>query len=164
MNLSLPDLAWLLFRAAYSFVFLNAAWQCGKSRAGVRWTIDEASILFGKYAWFFGPAGIVIMGAGGLSILLGFCAEIGGLILVFFLPLGALIHLRQRDRAARMEKEIQASLPAKSEALGKLGMSAQLGHYSSAIKNWSLLGPAIFFAVMGSGPWSVLTLWGLFRR
>jgi len=164
MQLTLADLAWLIFRAAYSFVFLNAAWQCGKSRAGVEWTIAEARILFGESARFFGPAGIVVMGAGGLSILLGFCAEIGGLILVLFLPLGAVIHLRQRDRARRVEKEIQASLSVKSDALGQLGMSAQLGHYSSAIKNWSLLGPAVFFAVMGSGPRSLLALWGAFPR
>lgn len=149
-------IAWLAFRAAYSFVFLNAAWKCGKDRAGIEWTISEARVLFGDAARLLGPAGILVMGAGGLSILFGVAGDVGGALLCTFLPLGALIHLKQRDRAKSLEKSITTG---NATELADLSMTAQLGHYSSAMKNWSLLGPAIFFAIKGTGPASFFALW-----
>lgn len=156
------ELAWIVFRAAYSFVFLNAAWQCGKNRSGIEWTIAESRILFGDGAKLLGPGGIVVMAGGGLSILLGLFAELGGTALALFLVMGTVIHLRQRDRASALAKAVAHRLgDAQLEALQQLAVSAQLGHYSSAMKNLSLAGPAFFFAIMGSGPWSLARLWGL---
>lgn len=154
--------AWLAFRAFYSFVFLNAAWQCGKNRAGIEWTIAESRILFGNAAPIFGPAGILVMGLGGVSILLGFCAEIAGVSLLLFLPMGAVIHFRQRKRAVSLGESSKASMSAGNmEVVTELTTLAALGHYSSAIKNWSLIGPAIFLSVIGSGPYSLMHAWGL---
>jgi uncharacterized membrane protein YphA (DoxX/SURF4 family) len=156
--IDLQALAFLVLRVSYSFVFLNAAWQCGKDRNGLQWTIEESRILFGKYAPLFGPAGIAVMGLGGLSILLGVYAEIGGGMLAFFVLPGALIHLRKRDEAGRLGAAIPVS-EADKPRLGQLAVSAVLGHYGSAMKNFSLFGPGAFLAMMGSGAWSLDRLW-----
>jgi hypothetical protein len=73
-----------------------------------------------------------------------------------------LIHLRQRDRAKGFGDQIQKSIAsADSDPATQLTTLAVLGHYSSSVKNWSLVGPAIFFAIVGSGPYSLLHLWGV---
>jgi uncharacterized membrane protein YphA (DoxX/SURF4 family) len=158
--MTLNDIAWLAFRAGFSIVFLNAAWQCGKNQGGITWTIDESRILFGDAARVFGPAGIVVMGAGGLAILLGVGAELAGIVLTVFLLMGAVIHLRHSEEAVRLAAEVRGNTVA-SEPLRHLAVSCQLGHYSSAMKNYSLCGPALFFAIMGSGNCSIVRLWGL---
>jgi uncharacterized membrane protein YphA (DoxX/SURF4 family) len=162
--MELAPFAWLLFRATYSWVFLNAAWQCGKSRAGIEWTIAESSILFGRMATVLGPLGILVMAFGGLSILLGAFAELGGIMLAMFLVPGTVIHLRKRREAASLAGNIRSRLEAGSppmQSLDALTVLADLGHYSSAMKNISLLGPAVFFAVMGPGPYALARLWGM---
>lgn len=161
------NIAWIAFRLLFSVVFLNAAWQCGKSAEGRAWTVEESKILFGNAAKFFAPIGILIMGFGGISILFGVLAEIGGALLSGFLLLGTLIHLRHSKNASALLNSLLDTLDdgaesERSEMLQTLATSAQLGHYSSAMKNMSLMGPSVFFTVMGSGPWSVVSLWGLF--
>ncbi len=152
--------AWISIRLLFSYVFLNAAWQCGKNRQGREWTVNESRILFGDAAGLFGPLGIVAMAIGGLSILLGICAEFGGILLTVFLAMGAAIHFSHSKRASELQTSISSEAEDQSR-LTELAVSAQLGHYSSAIKNISLMGPSIFFAIMGSGPYSCCRLWGL---
>ena len=122
------DVAWLVFRESYSFVFLNAAWKCGKDKAGIEWTIAESRILFGDAAKVFGPAGIFVMGAGGISILLGLWAEVGGSVLAGFVLMGAVIHLRNQNRAIVLAKAVQDTLGGqKCDPLDELALNAQLG-------------------------------------
>ncbi len=155
-------IAWLIFRASYSWVFLNAAWQCGKNRAGVDWTIAESEIIFGRFAPVLGPIGIVVMAVGGLSILFGIFAEIGGVLLASFLVPGTVIHLRKRSEARGLADALRSELGSSHlESLDKLTVLAVLGHYSSAMKNVSLIGPAVYFAVMGCGPMGFYRWWGL---
>jgi len=92
----MSDVAYLVLRALFSFVFLNAAWQCGKSKEGVEWTIEESRILFGEWAPMFGIGGIGVMAVGGLSVLLGIYPEIGASMLAVFLVLGSVIHFRRQ--------------------------------------------------------------------
>ena len=154
-------LSWILFRILFSIIFLNAAWQCGRNQAGRKWTISESKILFGDLAPIFGIAGIFVMAFGGLSILFGAAAEVGGAVLAVFLAMGAVIHFRHSKNAGQLHQSLIAkSEDTAQEHLQELAVSAQLGHYSSAIKNISLMGPAIFFAFMGSGPLSIFRLWG----
>ena len=152
----LTDIAYLIFRISYSIVFLNAAWQCGKSKAGIQWTIDESRILFGKAAPLFGVAGIFVMGFGGLSVLLGIYPEIGGLMLGLFVLPGAIIHHRKQKESQSLGGELGANDNQKVQMLTAL---ASLGHYSSAMKNYSLCGPGIFLALTGGGAWVIVSLW-----
>lgn len=152
----ITDIAYLILRISYSIVFLNAAWQCGKSKAGVRWTIEESRILFGNAAPLFGIAGIFVMGFGGLSVLLGFFPEIGGLMLGLFVLPGAIIHHRKQKESLALGNELGASQNEKAQELATL---ASLGHYSSAMKNYSLCGPGLFLALTGGGAWSIISFW-----
>lgn len=156
-------IGWLIFRVSYSFVFLNAAWQCGKSKEGIAWTVEESRILFGKAAPLFGPAGIVVMAVGGLSVLLGIYGEVGGLMLASFVLPGAIIHLRKQKESVSLAEELKNSIQPDGESkLGQLGILASLGHYSSAMKNFSLFGPGLLLLFTGTGAYSVDRLWRVF--
>lgn len=152
----LPNVAYMILRISYSIVFLNAAWQCGKSKAGIRWTIEESRILFGNTAPLFGVAGIFVMGFGGLSVLLGIYPEIGGVMLGLFVLPGAIIHHRKQKEAQVLGDELGAPGDEKTQVLTTLAL---LGHYSSAMKNYSLCGPGLFLALTGGGAWVVALLW-----
>lgn len=156
------SIALLIFRISYTFVFLNAAWQCGRSKEGIAWTIDESRILFGNAAPIFGIAGIATMAIGGLSVLLGIYGEIGGLMLAAFVLPGAIIHLRKQKESSSLAQEIQQASESEKEKVGQLGILASLGHYSSAMKNFSLFGPGLYFLFAGTGAYSIDRLWRTF--
>lgn len=151
----MSDVAYLVLRVLFSIVFLNAAWQCGKSKEGVKWTIEESRILFGKWAPIFGVGGIGVMAVGGLSVLLGIYPEIGASMLTVFLLLGSVIHFRRQKDSVRIGEELSSN----GQDVGELTTLASLGHYSSAMKNYSLCGPSAFIAMTGGGAYVISSLW-----
>ncbi len=59
----------------------------------------------------------------------------------------------------RLARQLALVIPAESASqLTALGVSAQLAHYSSALKNLTLLTVALFIAAVGTGPYSLASL------
>lgn len=100
----------------------------------------------------FALAGIVLAGAGGLSMLLGIFPRLGALAMAVFLVPAALIHLAKRRQALALMHTILHGLPDKPAVrrdVDALGASAALGHYTAALKNLSLLGPVLYLVLAG---------------
>lgn len=152
----LQTIAWIALRVAIGVLFINAAWACGKDEAAIKWTEQETSILFPRYSRLFAIGGILIMGLGGASILLGMKPCFGGTALAIFVILGATIHLRQMNKADSIGLQIKEQLHQTNNLLVEtLTTSAHLAHYSSALKNYALAGVLIFVAIIGTGPFSL---------
>src|SRR5438132_1345104 len=101
------DVGLFALRLGIGYVFLYAAWKNTENAAAWKWTTAETAVLFkdrpeaerARLAWICALAGMVMMYAGGVSVLLGLEARIGGLMLAVFSILGTRIHAIRRDEA-----------------------------------------------------------------
>lgn len=147
----------LLLRITVGLLFLMGAWASGKNEAGRTFTRGETALVFNRKAEFFAPIGIFIMGAGGLSFLLGVFPRLGALGLAIFLVPAAMIHFAKRDQANTLQGAIEnefetvAKAPVR-ESVNALGISAAIGHETSALKNLALIGPALYLVFAGARP------------
>jgi uncharacterized membrane protein YphA (DoxX/SURF4 family) len=97
--------------------------------------------------------GIVIMGAGGLSILLGVLPRLGALGLTIFLLFGGMIHLAKRTQAEGYRRALLPALgndAAARTTLDEITTTAVIGHFVSALKNFALMGPTAYLALAGA--------------
>jgi uncharacterized membrane protein YphA (DoxX/SURF4 family) len=151
------DIGSALIRISLGWFFLAGAWTCGKSAEARTFTRGETALVFSSHTEFFALAGIFIMGAGGLSILLGVFPRLGALGLTIFLVPAAMIHLRRRDLAVEVrDKALNGGVAsgdgAMRNALQDLGFSAEIGHQVAALKNFALLGPTLYLTLAGARP------------
>ncbi len=148
------ELGWIVLRIGFAWLFLNAAWACGKDAAARQWTADETSILFPRHAMLFALGGIATMGLGGLFVLLGgWIGRLGGAMIAGFVVMGAIIHLRQMKRADDLAARLRVEKSGiNDEVLTTLTVSARLGHKSSALKNFAIAAVGLFIALAGTGP------------
>ena len=137
-------LAWLVLRVVYAWLFfypikgLLADWPA---------TMAATGLLFPYQTRLCAVLSLISMVVGGLSILLGLYPVIGGTLLVLFNLGGARIHYRL---AASARAVPQADVNATS-----LMNLAVMGNVTSGHKNIVLAALALFFAVQGTGPWSL---------
>lgn len=151
--MDLETIGWLVLRIVYGGMFLHAAFLLVK---GWQWTIDHTAILFGNKAKLFAAGGIFLMAAGGLSIVFGLLGRLGGLALIVFLLPGVKIHFMEMKLAQQEAEKLKGQIPSNLQpSLEALSSSANLGHFSSALKNIYLAGVAAFFLLNGTGPFSV---------
>ncbi len=149
----LDDIGSFLLRLTVGVLFLMGAWASAKSRAGLTFTIGETALVFKSRPEVFAAIGIFIMGAGGLSILLGVFPRLGALGLTIFLFFGARIHLAKRAQAAGFKATVLAALGRDAgarKALDDLALSADIGHNVSALKNFALMGPTAYLVLAGA--------------
>lgn len=147
----------LSLRITVGLLFLAGAWASGKNEAGRMFTTGETSLLLKWKPEFFAPVGIFIMGAGGLSVLLGVFPRLGALGLAIFLVPAAMIHFAKRDQAIALQDTIEEELSGGPQApvretVSALGLSAAIGHETSALKNLALTGPALYLVFAGARP------------
>jgi uncharacterized membrane protein YphA (DoxX/SURF4 family) len=146
------DLALLIIRCTVAYVFLYAAWRNTENTNAWTWTKNETAVLFANLpepqrlstAARAALVGMVLMYGGGLSVLLGLEARVGGLALAIFSILGMRIHAIRRDEAL-----------AAGQGGNAMGWSAYSGHIAAGLKNVALMGAGLLIALMGSGRWSV---------
>lgn len=151
------DLALLILRATLAYVFLYAAWRNTQNQMAWTWTKNETGVLFrhlpeaqrASMAARAALIGMVLMYGGGLSVLLGVEARLGGLALAIFSLLGMRIHAIRRDEAF-----------TEAQAGNAMGWSAYSGHTAAGLKNVALAGAGLLLALTGSGRWSVSDLVG----
>jgi hypothetical protein len=85
----------------------------------------------------------------------GFSPRIGALALTIFLVPAAMIHLAMRRQVMALEEKLRDGLTGKisfsaRNDLDALGDLAALGHYTSALKNLSLIGPTAYLVLAGA--------------
>jgi uncharacterized membrane protein YphA (DoxX/SURF4 family) len=147
------DLAWLILRIGYAWLYLYALlgllsnWQATK---------DLVALLFPRYTPVFAVIMVIVMFISAISIVLGFYAEIAGLMLSFYNLLGIRVHYKLAAQTRAFELSPNAALEDK-QILAEAGTLGAVGHITSAQKNVVLFAVALFFMLAGSGPFSMTT-------
>lgn len=147
-------IAWLILRIIFAWMFLYPLtmllndWEAAKANVGMissRFHHELAFIM------------VIVMVVGALSILLGILPHIGGLMLLVYCLLGALVHYRFADSINQLQLSSQAD-EQDLEIFDKARTIGAVGHITSAQKNFVLAALACWFMLMGTGPWSIVSL------
>ena len=149
---------WIALRAVYAWMFLYPAVGLIRDWPG---TVQTTGLVYTRATPVFAAGGLFVMIAGGLMILLGVYGQWAGLALVAFNLGGARIHYR----LAAVAQETQVSTAATPEdraTAGQLTTLAGVGHVTSAQKNYVLAAVGLFFALVGTGPMSLVPAEGIF--
>jgi uncharacterized membrane protein YphA (DoxX/SURF4 family) len=151
----LEDVGSLLIRVALGGLFIAGAWASGKDQAGCDFTTSETALVFKWRPELFAIAGILMLGAGGLSVLFGIFPRLGALAMTVFLVPAAMIHFAKRGQAMALKGQIAPALPGKSDtaarnALDALTASAVFGHFTAGLKTLCLLGPSLYLVLAGA--------------
>lgn len=147
-------IAWLILRIVFAWMFLYpltvllSDWEAAKGNVGM---------IFPRYHHELAMLMVVVMIAGALSILLGILPHIGGLMLLVYCLIGALVHYRFADTINGLQLSTQAN-SEDSAILDKARTIGAVGHITSAQKNFVLAAVACWFMLMGTGPWSIVSL------
>lgn len=150
-------IAWLVLRAVYAWMYLYPAvgllndWPT---------TVKTTGLLFKTQTEFFAGCSLVVMVLGAVMILFGVYGQYAAVALLAFNLGGARIHyLLAAASDTTLSDSATADDHAAAQALSKL---AVVGHVTSAQKNFVLAAVAAFFALAGTGPWSLTASRGIF--
>lgn len=148
------QIGFLALRITFAGVYLYAAYQNTKFFSS--YTIPETALLFrgmaiAKNEGFVKIAsilGLITMYVGATGIALGVLGRICAFALAAFTLMGIVIHRHRWKDAQQSANDENNPDPA-------MAWSAYSGHFSSALKNWALVGICIFIALVGTGPLSL---------
>lgn len=135
----------LFAKFIYALVALLSDWDAAE---------EMVALLFPRLTSFFAVLMILVMVGSAFSILLGFYAQIGGLLVFFFCLLGMRLHMILKNMANDIELEEGAS----DDSRGKLRDAkalAVMGQSACAQKNFLIAGIGLFFLCVGAGPYSL---------
>lgn len=143
--------AWLILRIVYAWLYLYPI----KSLIS-NWndTLNMVRLVAPWQTNVFAVLTIIVMAVGGLSILFGIYARVGGFLLLFYNLIGFFVHFRTAKLIQQLGSETIS--PQDEERISKLVELGTIGHMTSASKNIVLAAVAYFFILMGSGPWSLI--------
>lgn len=165
MDITLTPFAWLIARAAIAHVFLYAAWMNTKDSASRESTISLTKLILGfipeqqrhQAATLCTALGMIMMYAGGISVLLGVEGRLGALALMFVSVLGIFVHQAMGAQALIDAKGIKIE-PDIKERVVSLGFSAYGANAAAGIKNIIIIGVCVLFIVNAGGealgPWA----------
>lgn len=149
--------AWISLRIVYAWMYLYPAIGLIKD-----WptTVATTGLLFPKGTRFFAAASVGGMIVGAVMILLGVWGQYAAVGMLAFNLGGARIHYRlaAMTKAGRLSDAASAEDRAAMEKTATLGW---VGHVTSAEKNFVLAAVALFFALMGTGPMSLIESAGI---
>lgn len=149
------DVAWLVLRIAYAWLMLNALGTLIRSRQA---TVESMRPMFPVATEAIAGFMFAFMGLSAVSILIGLWGQIAGAGLVVFNLMGVKFHMGFAKRGQALASE-NPDNPLVVEA----GTLALVGHTTSAQKNVVLAALGFFFAVAGTGPFSLTgpIFWGV---
>ena len=81
----LEEIGSLAIRVGLGWLFLTGAWASCKDKAGRDFTVAETALVFKWRPELFATLGILMLGAGGLSVLFGVFPRLGALTMTVFL-------------------------------------------------------------------------------
>lgn len=145
-------IAWLTLRIVYAWMFLYPAYGLLRNWKS---TVQTTALLFKWLPELFAFGSLVIMVFGAIAIVLGVYGQFAAVALVGFNLGGAVLHYR----LARLVKQTQLSEAATQVDRDALQATIDLGvvgHVTSAEKNFVLAAVALFFALVGTGPLSLI--------
>jgi uncharacterized membrane protein YphA (DoxX/SURF4 family) len=152
------SIAWITLRAVYAWMYLYPA--IGLIRDWPT-TVHTTGLLFKSGTRQFAIVSVVGMVVCALMILFGFYGEYAAVALVGFNLGGAKIHYQLAEMAHQAQLSDAASAEDKA-AFQDVVTLGWVGHVTSAQKNFVLAAVALFIALVGTGPWSLVTSAGIF--
>ncbi len=150
-SLSLDALAWIVLRAVYGWMFLYPAYGLIKDWES---TVQTTALLFKWRPELFAFGSLLLMVFGALAILFGIYGQIAAFGLIGFNLGGAVLHYRLARTLKQMRLSSEASTTDQAALEGAISLGV-VGHVTSAEKNFVLTAVAFFFAIKGTGPWSL---------
>jgi len=151
-------IAWLVLRVVYAWMYLYPA--VGLVRDWPH-TVSTTGLLFKHGTRQFAFISVLGMVVGAVMILLGVYGQYAAVALFGFNLGGAKIHYLLADMIHQAQLSETASVDDRAE-FQELATLGWVGHVTSAQKNFVLAAVALFFALMGTGPWSLLPSSGIF--
>jgi uncharacterized membrane protein YphA (DoxX/SURF4 family) len=149
--------AWLTLRIVYAWIYLYPAQGLIRD-----WptTVETTGLLLSRGTSFFALVSVTGMIVGALMILLGVYGQFAAVGLFAFNVGGAIIHYRlaAMAKSTRISDLAAADDQTTVERLATLGW---VGHVTSAEKNFVLAAVAVFFALVGTGPCSLVPSGGI---
>lgn len=144
-------IAWAVLRLAFAWMFLYpikdllADWGSTKKVVG---------LLTPVFPGLCAVIMLLVMLGGSLSILLGYYAQIGGLVLCLYSIFGIKVHykLSQQAKAGHLSSQVS---DCDREVLAEAQALAVVGHITSAEKNVVLAAVGFMFTLLGSGAFSL---------
>lgn len=143
--------AFLVLRILFSWIFFRPLPGLLKDFQGA---VGLTRLIIPFWPTLFTLLMFVVMIIGGISILFGLYAQIGGIFLFIYCLMGYVVHKRLANQASCANLSISAS-EQDQQVLETTVTLAAVGNMTSAQKNLVLAGVACFFLLMGSGPLSV---------
>ncbi len=152
ISLNANEIAWLTLRIVYAWMFLYPA--IGLLR---NWstTVQTTALLFPWKPAVFAGLSLILMIFGAAMILFGVYGRLAGAGLCVFCLGGARVHYKLASMAGDTQLSSEASR-SDSDAVSILRALAVVGHVTSAEKNFVLASVGFFFALRGTGPFSVI--------
>jgi uncharacterized membrane protein YphA (DoxX/SURF4 family) len=149
------DIGSLAIRVALGWLFIAGAWASGRDKACRDFTTSETALVFKWRPELFALAGILMLGASGLSVLFGIFPRLGALAMTIFLVPAAMIHFAKRGQTMALKGQISTALRGKpgttaEKALDALTASAVFGHFTAGLKTLCLLGPTLYLVFAGA--------------
>jgi len=152
--------AWLVLRIVYAWMYLYPAVGLVRDWPG---TVNTTGLLFKHGTREFAFVSVLGMVIAALMILLGVYGQYAAVALVGFNLGGAKIHYSLAEMAHHAGLSDAASLEDRTE-FQELATLGWVGHVTSAQKNFVLAAVALFFALVGTGPWSLVPSMGIFAH
>ncbi len=150
--LNMETFAFILLRIVFAWMFL---WPIKSLLADWKATQSMVAMLCPASLVGIGSIGMVLlMVVGSFSILLGILPQVGGLLLAIFCLFGAYIHYRLGASAAEGALSQSVTRADRNLHAKAVGLAA-VGNITSAEKNIVLAAVGIFFALVGTGPYSL---------
>ena len=157
-NSNIDVLAWLVLRVVYAWMFLYPA--VGLIRDW-KSTVQTTSLLFKWFPGGFALGSLVIMVFGSFSILVGFYGQFAAVAFIGFNLGGVVLHYRLARRLKQTHLSKEACAADRDALEGAIALGV-VGHVTSAEKNFVLAAVALFFAIEGTGPLSLVPSSGVF--
>ncbi len=152
--MNVNEISWIILRLVYAWVFLYPVPGLVKDWSG---TVAATRLLVNRLPELFSVVSVLVMVVGALSVLFGIYGRIGAAGLLAFNLGGAVIHFRIAEKARSTSLSAGAS-PEDKNTVKQLAMTAEVGHTTSAWKNFVLAAVAFFFLLQGTGPLSLMDI------
>lgn len=146
------EIAWLTLRVVYAWMFLYPA--IGLLRDWTT-TVQTTGLLFPWKPAVFAALSLALMIFGSVMILFGVYGRLAGAGLCLFCLGGARVHYKLASLAGDTQLCADANT-SDTDAVANLKALAVVGHVTSAEKNFVLAAVGFFFAMMGTGPMSLI--------
>ncbi len=157
-NSNIDALAWLVLRVVYAWMFLYPA--VGLIRDW-KSTVQTTGLLFKWFPGGFALGSLMLMIFGSFSILLGFYGQFAAVAFIGFNLGGAILHYRLARILKQTHLSKEACAADRDALQGAIALGV-VGHVTSAEKNFVLTAVALFFAMKGTGPLSLVPSSGVF--